>query len=299
MPFSQPRRPLRISRHESTILPADRSPVLACLLKLASSLHHPASLTTSEPDIISSLYQTWHAHIFCSQTLGHEKRAMFENVRSIPLEHLADYVRAEYRTAFAQDVAEGRSLQLTVPYVILGAFIAPMLWLAIPQLHSPWMRFMRWLVVAFIMAFNLHVIWDVSSGTSFGAAYVIGLTAAWGMISTANFLVWNHAHRDAARIVKRVKEKKTSQIQSGHGLNGSMDQIHLRRRNIDGTASPPKSNGTTRESSEIEYEYIWEPFPEAGTFSERFLWSFDLMTDLRFVGKEARTRTLVGCRTVY
>ncbi|KAF4122394.1 hypothetical protein GMORB2_7386 [Geosmithia morbida] len=200
--------------------------------------------------------------------------------KNVPLEHLADFVRAKYRAEFTQAVADGRSLPFTLPYGILGAFIVPTLWLAIPHLHSQWMRGMQWLVVAFVIVFNIHVAQDVSS-SNMAFAYASGLMAGWGTLSTMNILVWNDAQKDAARIMRRPKVAKADRNDGDrHAFNVSSAQDQLRHRKHD-TATSRKAE-TAQVATQVEYEYVWQPFPIDGTFLERLNWAFDLMTDLRF-----------------
>lgn len=200
------------------------------------------------------------------------------------MDHLADAVRTEYRAAFNLDVAEGRARPMVLPISILGYFILPTLWLAIPHSRGGWMGRARWLVVAFTVGFDLDVMWRTSS-TNMAAAYGAGLTAGWGMISTLNVLVWTKPQMEAARIVRRVREAPKAAVNENDQHDGAVRENGLRHRKQDQSldlSSHPEGGDT----ADVKYEHIWQPFPEDASFLQRLNWASDIMTNFRFTGKK-------------
>lgn len=203
---------------------------------------------------------------------------------SVTMANLADAVRAHHRATLTADILNGDSRPLVLPYSILGPFIVPTLWLAIPHSRNPWMWRARWVVVAYIAWFSAHLIWGTSS-LNHACAYAAGLMANWGLISTLNLLVWNTPQLDAARIVKRAKEsnghangaERDTPKENGHGL---------RHRNH---TSDMRMKYQAHDPENLEHDYVWEPFPERGTFGQRFNWALDLTTNFRFTGTKAST----------
>ena len=198
------------------------------------------------------------------------------------MNHLADAVRQEYRAVFALAVAEGRARPLVLPISLLGPFIAPTLWLAIPHSRGRWMPLARWLVVAFVISFSLDLIWRTSS-TNIAWAYGAGLMAFWGIISTLNVLVWTTPQVDAARIVRRTIEADPKISPNGHlQQDGEVREKGLQRRDQspDSSSQPKRGDNTT----ETRFEYIWQPFPGTGPFLERLNWALDMTTNFRFAG---------------
>lgn len=211
--------------------------------------------------------------------------AQLNHLATVPIEHLADSVRELYRADFIRDVAEGRACTLVLPYSFLGSFIVPTLWLAIPHSRNQWMRRMRWLVVAFVTAFNFDIARRTSS-TNMGVAYVMGLLSFWAIISTWNVLVWNDAQRDAARVVRRRKKADGDGGTGTRCIGEPHNQHTLRHPKIDDVADSPMGP-SSHGPEEIGYEYVWQPFPEKDSFLKRLNWALDITTNFRFVGREA------------
>lgn len=201
---------------------------------------------------------------------------------STTMANLADAVRAHHRAIFTADLLNGTSRPLVLPYSILGPFIVPTIWLAIPHSKNRWVWHARWLVVAYIAWFGAHLIWGTSS-LNHACAYATGLMAYWGLISTLNLLVWNEPQLDAARIVKRAKVGKGSSNGQATGPEALKENGNgLRHRKH---TSDMRSKFQAHDPERMEYEYVWERFPETGTFGQRFNWALDLTTNFRFAGK--------------
>ncbi|RDA95972.1 hypothetical protein CP533_5856, partial [Ophiocordyceps camponoti-saundersi (nom. inval.)] len=170
---------------------------------------------------------------------------------SLAIDAVVHQVRAAYHDAFARAVAGGRGLPLLLPYSLLGTFIVPTLWLAIPHVRWPAFYHTRWLVAASCVAFNVHVAWN-SSSNNIAMSYVIGLLAAWGILSTLHLLVWSRPQFDAARAVKSSVYNSPVDVKNPKGSN--KDAFH------------------------------WQPFPADAPFLDRLGWAADLVLSFRGIG---------------
>ena len=247
--------------------------------------------------------------------------ALNESISAVPIERLGDEVRARYRDLFAVSLAAGEKQLFVIPWSLLAAFIVPTLWLAVPRTAGTqtarskwWLRRAHWAVVAFIIAWNSWVTLFMSS-PNFATGYGTGLVASWGTMLSLNLLVWTSPQEEAARIVKRRRRRTGGGRRDKEAVvappNGSVDHGTARP---EGRRQEPHANGhgngnslRHRKSTEIvptaeptmpgqdtEYEYVWERFPENGSWSSRLNWAYDLMTSFRFVGTFAELGPLPG-----
>lgn len=197
------------------------------------------------------------------------------------VDNMANAVRAAYRAAFTQAVAAGRARPMVMPYSLLGAFILPTIWLAIPHTRRPWLYRSRWLVMLFIVVFNLRLVRDTSS-TNMAGSYGAGLVLAWGIVSNANLLLWKRPQFDSARVIRRP----WSQAKAANGTatqgraNGVVVENGIAHRR------PGKVGQTAAEEHvDDDSEFVWETFPEDAPFSHRLNWALDLVFSLRGAGK--------------
>jgi hypothetical protein len=216
-----------------------------------------------------------------------------DEVRGLPIEELADAVRASYRDAVHQAIAQGHARPLVLPYNLLAPFLVPALWLTLPHVQRPWLYRLRWAIVALVAAFTADVLYfSTSANTAF--AYIVGPLAFWGLISTMHLLIWTRPQFEAARIVKRRKERRE---EAGNKERTDEDVIEvrqdqhgnaLRQRRLQGAA--PVCMPSTNEPSLVpaakeEYEYVWQPFPAESPLRERLNWALDLTTNFRLAGE--------------
>lgn len=196
--------------------------------------------------------------------------------------NLGDIARANYRNAFEQAVAGGEKHPLVIPFSIFGPLIVPALWLAIPHTKRPWLYQTRWLVMAFVLWFNVGLIRSTSSG-NVACAYAAGLMAMWGIISTMHLLVWSRPQFEAARAIKAVggtpKKKANGQLKIGNGVSKE-NGLRYRKGDQDGALVADGQN-----LSEEEAAWVWQPFPADAPLSKRLNWAFDLTTSFRCLGK--------------
>ncbi|KJZ71232.1 hypothetical protein HIM_09375 [Hirsutella minnesotensis 3608] len=142
---------------------------------------------------------------------------------------LAESTVAAHQAAFAQAVAEARSLPPVFPYTLLGAYIVPILWLTIPHVGRPRIYRTRWLVMVFVVAFNAHLLLKSSSAHK-ALAYVVGFVLAWGTFWSATLLIWTRSQFEAARAVRRDSGRRT-RISSPRGsAAASREESYMERR---------------------------------------------------------------------
>ncbi|KYK55587.1 hypothetical protein DCS_07550 [Drechmeria coniospora] len=157
------------------------------------------------------------------------------------MERLDDATRHAYRSAFRQAVADGQAKPLLIPYSVLGAFIVPALWLTIPHTHRPWLYQTRWLVVAFVVLFNINVARQ-SSSTNMACAYAAGLMASWGVVLNMNLLVWKRPQFEAARAIRVLRKATHERTDSTLASATSPQTSHgLRSRNIGVPTAGPRT----------------------------------------------------------
>lgn len=196
---------------------------------------------------------------------------------------IAELARISYRASFAQAVAERQREPLVIPYSIIGPFLVPALWLAIPHTKRPWLYQTRWLVVAYVVYFNANLTLYTSSG-NVACAYASGLMAAWGTISTFHLLVWTRPQFDAARAIK-VTNNVTKREPNGTAKheNGVANGNGLRHRKGENGTSASR-----REQNEFEGQdsWVWQPYPADAPLLSRLNWAFDLTTSFRCIGRD-------------
>ncbi|KAI1107553.1 hypothetical protein F4804DRAFT_163463 [Jackrogersella minutella] len=150
---------------------------------------------------------------------------------------LATAYRELYRAKFQNDVLTGTKTPLIVPLHLLGIWILPTLYLAIPHRNRPWLYNARWLVLAFIVVFNFNIILHASSH-NFGSAYGAGLVGAWGIVWSFTLLVWTRPQWEAKRVNIRRKRR----------LDGVKNDYH---EQLSGpNAGPQKSRSDTKGGSQ-------------------------------------------------
>ncbi|RDA84449.1 hypothetical protein CP532_2126 [Ophiocordyceps camponoti-leonardi (nom. inval.)] len=173
---------------------------------------------------------------------------------SLAIDVVVDQVRAAYHDAFARAVAGGRCLPLLIPYSLLGTFIVPTLWLAVPHVRWPAFYHTRWLVVGFSVAFNVYIARN-SSSTNIAISYVTGLIAAWGILSSLHLLIWSRPQFDAARAVRSSASNEPAQVKNPQ------------------VTRPPNKDA-----------FHWQPFPADAPFLDRLGWAADLVLSFRGIG---------------
>ncbi|KAF9878999.1 hypothetical protein CkaCkLH20_03232 [Colletotrichum karsti] len=203
---------------------------------------------------------------------------------STPL--LAAVVRDSYRAIFKARVAAGVAKPFVLPYGIFGTFILPILYMSIPHRKRPWVYAARWVVLAFIVAFNIKIMRETSS-TNMSMGYSSGLSAFWGILSNVTNLVFTAPQFDFERVARRKKTNTSSpkpsrkSSRSNSPVSRSSSQSGLRKR----AGSKKRRNKVTAPEANVdEYEYYWQSYPDNGTFMERLGWVVDLYTNFRGVG---------------
>lgn len=202
------------------------------------------------------------------------------------MDRLRDAVLANRDLAFSSALADGRLVPFVVPYSLLGAFFVPVLWLAIPHTHRPWLYRTRWLVAAFVVAFNVNVIRHTSSAR-IAMSYATGLTAAWGIISNLTLLIWTRPQFDAARAVRvsgSPRPEPAAKESAGEASGLCVGGARQRRQ-----GHVPEAGSTV--PSHEEAAFTWQPFPADGPFLQRLGWALDLACSFRGSGKSSSLNT--------
>ncbi|RBR22239.1 uncharacterized protein FIESC28_04568 [Fusarium coffeatum] len=207
---------------------------------------------------------------------------------SIP--NLGNIARAEYQALFHKEVAQGLREPLVLPFCLLGPFLLPTIYLAIPHRNRPWLYHARWLIVAFVIVFDLYIVRHMSS-YNVATAYAAGLMGIWGILANLNLLVWTNPQADYARIIRVPKDKETTTSSNGNVKNDTLDTngIHengLRQRKSYANANALSGDiGTRAKHQDLgDTVCVWQRFPENGTLGQRLNWTLDLATNFREVG---------------
>lgn len=227
---------------------------------------------------------------------------------SADIEALGNAVRAAHIWRFRDAMAHGLVKPPVFPYILLGTFFIPGLYLAIPHVNRPWLYQLRWAVMALIVAFNVKMMMD-TSGANPAMAFGAGLYAYWGLINCFSALIWKSPQFDCERVLKvrvpprRAAEGVGKEKATGDGIpekaqrDGKAPKVAM--ANGDGAGDwreyevPGLRHGSVKTApgnpdvllGEEGYEYYWEPFPADAPFSHRFNWAMDLVTNLRGEGR--------------
>ncbi|KAL2889221.1 membrane bound o-acyl transferase family protein [Ceratocystis lukuohia] len=180
-----------------------------------------------------------------------------------------------YGTVTRNSISSGKHLPFLVPTTFIGCFVIPPLYLAIPQRGRPWLRSLRWAVLAFIVAFNADLFLR-SASTNVACGYGIGMVAVWGTMVAAMALVFLDA-QDLERVAKRTRPRALTRAQKRARTTKSP-------RRGKKPAQNRQDKLLTAEMVEEEVEYYWESYPYNGSFGQRFLWGFDIVTSIRGAG---------------
>ncbi|KAF4335719.1 hypothetical protein FBEOM_10414 [Fusarium beomiforme] len=201
--------------------------------------------------------------------------------------NLGNIARAEYKALFDTEVAKGIRQPLVLPFCLFGPFLVPIIFLAIPYRNRRWLYHARWLVVAFVVAFDTHMIRTMSSH-NVAPAYASGLMGGWGILATLNLLVWTNPQANYARVIKVTKDNKLRTLSrrlstAADGMNQE-NGIRQRKSKQEVNALSGDIGGHARYGSSEDAVYVWQKFPENGSFGERLNWTLDLATNFRQIG---------------
>lgn len=230
---------------------------------------------------------------------------------SSDIEVLGNAVRADHIWRFRAAMAQGLTKPPVFPYILLGTFFIPGIYLAIPHANRPWLYQLRWAVMALIVAFNAKMMMD-TSGANPAMAFGAGLYAYWGIINCFSTIIWKSPQFESERVLKvRMQQPRASDgwadknmaLGNGHSVQvkGLERDAKTAPANCDGArewreyAAPGLKHGSVKTApgdpdillGEEGYEYYWEPFPADAPFSHRFNWAMDLVTNLRGEGRPA------------
>lgn len=196
---------------------------------------------------------------------------------------LATIVRDAYRAAFKARVAAGEARPYVFPYNMFASHILPILYMSIPHTKRPWLYRARWLVVAFIIIFDLDIM-KYTSSTNMSTSYVVGVHSFFGIMIALTMLVFTAPQFDYERVARRKTKKPASSPKSSKPSSRSNSPNGSGLRKRAGSKKRRLARVTAPEVNLDEYEYYWQAYPEDGTFLERLSWVIDLYTNFRGVG---------------
>ncbi|KAI0869736.1 hypothetical protein GGS24DRAFT_477882 [Hypoxylon argillaceum] len=134
-----------------------------------------------------------------------------------PWPDLASTYRELYRARFRANVQAGITTPFIVPLHLCAYWVVPTLYLAIPHRGRPWLYRARWLILAFICAFNWYMTRNVAS-LNFVSSYGAGLLAAWATVWNFTLLVWTRPQWDARRVERRRIIRPVDRVGNGQEL---------------------------------------------------------------------------------
>lgn len=197
-----------------------------------------------------------------------------------------------YQDAFELRVEKGEVRPAVFPHDGYGLF-ALLIYLCIPHVNRPWLYAARWAVLAFIVMFDLKLILETRT-TYDGMGFGVGLVAAWGLVWSMTWLVWNAPQFDAMRVQR--KEKKASLTGAKPPVIEKIERFSSKKAaKVDGglTKRQQQQNGQTKageqkseqeEAKEEAYvEYYWQSYP-AHSLRDRIGWIIDLIFNFRGPG---------------
>lgn len=228
---------------------------------------------------------------------------------SSDIEVLGNAVRAEHIWQFRAAMAQGLAKPPVFPYILLGTFFIPGLYLAFPHTKRPWLYQLRWAVIALIVAFNTKMMVD-TSGANPAMAFGAGLYAYWGIMNCFSAIIWRSPQFESERVLKvRMQQPRVGDRGAEKDKAvGNAPSTQVKRLGKDANpdpaicdragewreyAAPGLKHGSVETApgnpdillGEEGYEYYWEPFPADAPFSHRFNWAMDLVTNLRGEGR--------------
>ncbi|OTB06699.1 hypothetical protein M426DRAFT_318757 [Hypoxylon sp. CI-4A] len=155
---------------------------------------------------------------------------------------LATAYRETYKAKFRDAFLAGTKKPFIVPLHMIGLWILPTLYLAIPHRNRPWLYRARWLVLAVVVFIGFDIIFHVSNGNP-GIAYGVGLAGAWSIVWNFVVLVWTKPQWDAKRVNVRRKSKQehVASIRDKQP-NGSSSSIALQNGNGRKITTPEQSS---------------------------------------------------------
>jgi hypothetical protein len=206
-----------------------------------------------------------------------------------------------YRAHFYHRIAAGDVRPVVLPYFLFTIPIL-VLYLCIPHTERPWVYRARWLVLGVIILINGDMITGTTTmgmGTGFG----VGLIAAWGIVWSMVWLVWNALQWDARRVEVqdreiwlRSLESQVAEDQGEQQEESTQGMPNIRNIRMGGPSSVRHrlqrnghANGAIPENDTLKNNklgsgtgnYYWQSFPAEAPFKQRLDWTLDLILNFR------------------
>ncbi|KFY25105.1 hypothetical protein V493_04847 [Pseudogymnoascus sp. VKM F-4281 (FW-2241)] len=210
---------------------------------------------------------------------------MATSLPQIPSQHeTLEYLRLQYNNA----ISLGVKRPLLFPQVLLSLTLLAA-FLLIDHRRSRFLYELRWVVWLAIISVEVSNIRHRISVEP-ALSYVSGVASTWLIVWSTMWLIFEHPQFTAKRIERRRKEPQNgvqagsgdmaqqSSETTGHKMNGNGHS--LKRHNGHAAAQPTADkNLAETKISNGEWEYYWQPYPEA--FGERLSWVLDLIFSFR------------------
>jgi Membrane bound O-acyl transferase family len=215
-----------------------------------------------------------------------------------------------YQAALDVRVKAGEIRPLLLPHDGYGLF-ALLIYLCIPHVNRPWLYAARWPLLAFIVVFDLNLIRGTSS-MYVGAGFGVGLIAAWGIVWSATWLVWNAPQFDAKRVQRKEDKRPSTAVspqamdvnpqvsskikglsngkangkaaKNGAGLRQRQGQNgHIKAEKQENGQEDIKATTEEEAKEPAQYEYYWQSYP-TDSLRDRIDWVSDLIFNFRGPG---------------
>ncbi|KAK4465494.1 hypothetical protein QBC42DRAFT_218689 [Cladorrhinum samala] len=202
---------------------------------------------------------------------------------TIEITNLAAHNSKLYASKFYSRLAAGEVRPFLIPQSLLGPFIIPWVYLSIPHggrggKGSPsWIYRARWPVAAWMLYLDWKLLTTTSAANE-AVGFAAGLVACWGAIWGSAMVLFCDPQREAVR-VKRVPRRR----RKNNDQKEEKEKEMTKRKKIDESHDPDA------------YDYVWEPFPQAGSWFDRLGWTAALLLNFRGTGWSWGTESVVPC----
>ncbi|KAK3659634.1 hypothetical protein LTR22_008365 [Elasticomyces elasticus] len=186
-------------------------------------------------------------------------------------------VNLYYDEVYFSLIKSGQAHPFIYPWATGGAAIV-LLYLLIDHRKSPVLRWLRFPVFAFLVAYQGWCI-ATNRARSPAAAFGVGLISSWGTLWVAAIMIANDCQTDFRRIERRSSNDKV-------GPNGTVTNGSVRNQLTNQTtksASDPVTPTTNDISPKHEQLLYWQSYPSS-SFLSRMDWVADVFCSFRGVG---------------
>lgn len=196
--------------------------------------------------------------------------------------HLIQFYYAQYD----KGILAGDFEPFVYPFGSYGAFLV-ILYLLVPHRRRPWLRRLRVLAFAWMVAFAAYTI-RYTRAKAMAPAMGLGLISAWSVIWALTTLVVHDAQTDFQRIERTEGVFRSQPLKKNEGHRTNLPNGSTGKKQND--PNIPNGSGTLG-PTERHGESAWQAFP-ASPFVERLDWVLDVFCNFRGVGWNWRTSSI-------